>query len=156
MRTERDDAQDGEARGGGAIRRVTAMASLVATLDRRIVDVFDMLEELREATAGVSRLTDDGTELVADLRSRLDKLEAKLRVDADELKNAVLSKLDGIDLEGFGERMNAVERAIFNIEGAVTRLDRLVSGMVESVPDFITRRVKSRAVHPNADGLTEG
>ena len=145
MRTERDDAQDGEGRGGGPIRRVTAMASLVATLDRRIVDLFDSLEELREATAGVTKLSEEGTDLVADLRSRMDRLEAKLRVDVDEIKHAVLSKLDDVDLDGFGERMNNVEKAIYNIEGAVTRLDRLVSGMVESVPDFITRRVRARA-----------
>ena len=42
-------------------------------------------------------------------------------------------------------RLDGVEKAIFNIETAVTRLDRLVSGMVESVPDFITRRVRARA-----------
>src|SRR2546429_108717 len=83
--------------GGGPISRVTAVASLVATLDRRIVDLFDSIEELREATAGVSRLSEDGAELVTDLRSRLDRLEAKLRIDVDEIKNAVMSKLDAID-----------------------------------------------------------
>jgi hypothetical protein len=131
------------------------MASLIGTLDRRIVDLFDTVEELRQATAGVSRLSDDGQELIADLRKRLDRIEAKLRIDADEVKHAVLTKLEGIDLDGTGERLGAAEKAIFNIEAAVTRLDRLVSGMVESVPDFITRRVKSRAIHPDADDDVE-
>jgi hypothetical protein len=37
---------------------------------------------------------------------------------------------------------------------AVTRLDRLVGGMVESVPDFIARRVKARAIETDEEDLT--
>ena len=84
-------------------------------------------------------------DLLQDLRDRLDRIEAKVRVDTDEVKNAVLEKLGEIDAQGLGPRLDGVEKAIFNIETAVTRLDRLVSGMVESVPDFITRRVRARA-----------
>src|SRR5438874_5235988 len=98
MQPDSEGATDGDSRGGGPIARVTAVAGVVATLDRRIVDLFESLDELREATAGVSRLSDDGQELIADLRARLDRIEAKLRVDADEVKNALLAKLDGIDL----------------------------------------------------------
>ena len=142
MQTE----DDGDGRPRGPIQRVTAVASVVATLDQRIVDLFEALEELRTSAGSVSQLSDDAAELMADLRARMDRLEAKLRIDSDELKNAVLAKLDDVDIENFGERMSGVEKAIFSIEAAVTRLDRLVSGMVDSVPDFITRRVKSRSV----------
>ena len=113
-----------------------------------IEDLFESLDELREATAGVSRLSDDGQELIADLRARLDRIEAKLRVDVDEVKSLVLEKLEGIDVEGFGERMVEVEKAIFSIERAVTRLDSLVGGVIDTVPDFITRRVRSKAGQP--------
>jgi hypothetical protein len=133
---------------------MTAVASLVATLDRRIVDLFDTLEELRTATNGISQLSDDGSEIIADLRSRMDRIEAKVLIDTDEVKNAVLSKLGNIDFESFAIRMYGLEKAVYNIEAAVTRLDRLVGGMVESVPDFITRRVKSRAVEANDGDLT--
>jgi hypothetical protein len=70
----------------------------------------------------------------------MDRIEAKVRIDIDEVKNALLSKLEGVDLKGLALRMSAVETAVFNIEAAVTRLDRLVGGMVDSAPDFITRR----------------
>ena len=121
------------------------MAGVIATLDRRIVDLFESLDELRRTSATVSQLSDEGSDLLQDLRDRLDRIEAKVRVDTDEVKNAVLEKLGEIDAQGLGPRLDGVEKAIFNIETAVTRLDRLVSGMVESVPDFITRRVRARA-----------
>ena len=146
-----DAELNGDARGAGPIQRVTAMASLVATLDRRIVDLFDTLEQLRSATPGLSQLSDEGADLIAYLRSRMDRIEAKLRIDADEVKNALLAKLDGIDLQGLAIRMNRVEQAVFNIEAAVTRLDRLAGGMVESAPDFIARRVKSNAGEPDEE-----
>jgi hypothetical protein len=137
--------------GLGAIERLSQVASLVASLDRRIVELFASLGHISAASARLERLSEEGADLVADLRSRMDRLEAKLRVDVDEVKHLVLEKLEGIDLEGFGERMADVEKAIFNIERAVTRLDSLVGGVVDSVPDFITRRVRSRAGQPADD-----
>jgi len=136
---------DGDGRQTGALQRVGAVAGVIATLDRRIVDLFESLDELRRTSATVSQLSDEGSDLLQDLRDRLDRIEAKVRVDTDEVKNAVLEKLGEIDAQGLGPRLDGVEKAIFNIETAVTRLDRLVSGMVESVPDFITRRVRARA-----------
>ena len=138
--------------GGGPVQRLSASASLVTSLDRRIVELFDSLEEIRAATTGLSALSDDGGALVAELREKLERWDAKLRIDVDEIKQALLQKLDGIDVDGLGDRMSRAEEAIFNIESAVTRLDRLVSGMVESVPDFITRRVRARAAQPEDSG----
>jgi hypothetical protein len=41
--------------------------------------------------------------------------------------------------------MDTIEVSIQNIERAVTRVDGLIEGLVDTVPDFITRRVRSRA-----------
>jgi hypothetical protein len=55
--------------------------------------------------------TAEGADLLVDLRERLDRLEAKLRIDVDEIKNAVLSRLEGIDVERLGPRLNGLEQA---------------------------------------------
>src|SRR5439155_1986692 len=106
--------------GPGAIERISQVASLLATMDRRIVELFDSLGHIAAASEGLERLSVDGADLVADLRSRMDRLEAKLRVDVDEVRHLVVEKLEGIDLVGLGERMGEVEKAIFSVERAVT------------------------------------
>ena len=131
--------------GRGPLERIAAVAGLVATLDRRIVDAFTTLDRLGMASEGLDELLGDGTDLVRDLKSRLDRLERRLNDDLDELKEAIHAKLGDIDLRNMHGRMSDVEVSIKNIERAVTRLDSLVEGVVETVPDFITRRVRSRA-----------
>jgi chromosome segregation ATPase len=129
----------------GPLERIGAVAALVATLDRRIIDAFTTLDRLGEASAGLEELLGDGSDLARDLRSRLDRLERRLNADLDEIKEAIHAKLGDIDLRNMQGRMSDLEVSVKNIERAVTRLDSLVEGVVETVPDFITRRVRSRA-----------
>ena len=136
--------EDGDG-GRGPMERIAAVAGLVATLDRRVVDAFATLDWLGEASAGLEELLGDGSDLVRDLKSRLDRLERRLNDDLDELKEAALAKLGDIDLRNMQSRMSDVEVSIKNIERAVTRLDNIVEGVVETVPDFITRRVRSKS-----------
>jgi len=154
MQAERNDRENGDRGPGGPLQRVGAVAGVIATLDRRIVDLFESIDELRRTSTTVSQLSDEGADFLQELRERLDRIEAKVRIDTDEVKNAVLEKLGEVDVQGIGPRLDGVEKAIFNIETAVTRLDKLVSGMVESVPDFITRRVRARALNAEDDPLT--
>src|SRR5436189_6335792 len=79
--------------GRGPRERIAAVAGLVATLDRRVVDAFATLDRLGEASAGLEEFLGDGSDLVRDLKSRLDRLERRLNEDLDELKEAVLAKL---------------------------------------------------------------
>jgi hypothetical protein len=61
------------------------------------------------------------------------------------VKQAVLAKLDAVDVDGLRGRVDGLETSIHNIERAVTRVDSLIEGVVDTVPEFITRRVRSKA-----------
>ena len=127
------------------MERLTAIAGLVATLDRKVVDAFDALSRLGAASEELERLQEETSDLMADLRGRLDRLEARLYGDLDELKAAALAKLGDIDVQALGNRVDGMESSIRNIERAITRVDTLLEGVVETVPEFITRRVRARA-----------
>lgn len=135
---------DGSARGG-PVERLTALAGLVATLDQRVVEAFEALSRVGAASSELERLTGDTSNLMADLRGRLDRLEARLYADLDDLKAAAMARLEELDVRGFGERVEGIEASIANIERAITRVDSLLEGVVETVPDFITKRVRNRA-----------
>jgi hypothetical protein len=136
---------DDTSTSSGPVERITALAGLVATLDRRVVEAFDALARVGSASAELERLTEETSDLMADLRNRLDRLEARLYSDLDELKAAALDKLGDIDVRALGGRIDNLEVSIQNIERAVTRVDSLVEGVVDTVPEFITRRVRARA-----------
>ena len=141
--------------GPGPRERILALAGLVATLDRRIVEAFGTLDRLGEASAGLEQLLAEGEGLAHDLRSRLDRLEARVNSDLDELKEALMAKLADVDLRNMRGRLDGLEVSIRNIERAVTRVDSLIEGVVETVPDFITRRVRSRADRVEDDVFPE-
>src|SRR5690349_3280189 len=69
--------------------RITDLGRLVATLDRRLLQAFDTLDRLGESTAALDALADEGSDLVTDLRARLDTWDARLSADLDELKAAL-------------------------------------------------------------------
>jgi len=129
----------------GPRERIAALAGLVATLDRKLVQAFDTLGSLGETSEELDTLLKDGAGLVEDLRSRLDRLEGRLNADLDELKEALHAKLADLDVKSLGRRIDGLELSIQNIERAVTRVDGLVEGMVETVPEFISRKVRSKA-----------
>src|SRR2546423_12802689 len=88
---------DGEmTAGAGPLERVTAVAQLLTTLDRRLVEAFESISRVGAASEGLERFLQDGEELVDDLRARLDRLEARLNADLDDLKAEALSKLGEI------------------------------------------------------------
>ncbi|MFN2544184.1 MAG: hypothetical protein ABR600_06380 [Actinomycetota bacterium] len=138
-------ASGDEVASQGPVERLTALAGLVTSLDQRVVEAFDALARVGAASTELERLTAETSDLIGDLRGRLDRLEARLYSDLEDLKSAALAKLDDLDLKSMGGRMNSLEVAIQNIERAVTRVDSLVEGVVDTVPEFITRRVRARA-----------
>ena len=130
---------------GGLRERVVALTGLIATLDRRLVDAFETLDRVNAASAQLDELLDEGTDLVGDLRDRMDRLEARLNADLDEIKGAVMAKIGDLDIDSAKNRVDRLESSVQNIERAVTRVDGLIEGVVDTVPDFITRRVRSKA-----------
>ncbi|MFL5798730.1 MAG: hypothetical protein ACJ77A_12465 [Actinomycetota bacterium] len=127
---------------GSVTERMAGIGRLLTTLDQRLLETFDTLDRVGEASAALDGLASDGTDLVADLRSRMERLDRKVRADMNELKQALLAKLDEVDLSGFDERLQGLEVSIRNIETAVTRMDRVVEGAVEGAPGFVKRRVR--------------
>ena len=45
-------------------------------------------------------------------------------------------------MDGLGDRFDRLELSLSNIEKATVHLDQTMSGMVESLPDFLSRRIK--------------
>ena len=105
-------------------QRFASMIELLTTLDQRIITALDSLEEMR---------TSMGT------------LDERLNRDLDELRSAVKTKLDEVDLAAFEGRFGRLEQAILNIEKATINLDRNVAGAIEGLPDFITKKMKGPA-----------
>src|SRR2546423_8199858 len=86
-REERSVARDdGELTAAGPLERVTAVAQLLTSLDRRLVEAFESISRVGAASEGLERFLEDGEDLVTDLRQRLDRLETRLNTDLDELK----------------------------------------------------------------------
>jgi hypothetical protein len=122
--------------------RVANVGKLLSTFDRRLLDAFDTLDQLGETARGLDVLSADGEALVADLRERVDRWDAKLEADLAELKSALLAKIGEIEVGSLNGRLTTLEMSIKNIEAAVTQLDTVVEGTVEAAPDFVTRRVR--------------
>ena len=138
-------ADSGEGLGGALTRvpeRIATLVELVTTLDRRLLDALDGLEEMRSTVAGFESLGPAGDELVADLKERVARTDERINRDLDELKAAVLAKIGEVDLAGLGPRIDRLEAAVLNIERATVSMDQTLEGGVEILPDFLSRRVK--------------
>src|SRR4051812_45498092 len=96
--------------------RLVEMGRLVATLDRRVLHAFDTLERVGDSTAVLDSLADDGSDLVADLRARLDRWDARISADLDEIKSVLLTKLGELDVGTLNERITVLETTLLNIE----------------------------------------
>jgi hypothetical protein len=129
----------------GPVERLTALARLLTSLDRRVVETFDVISRVGEATQSVEKLTTDGSDLTAELRGRVDTIEARLYADLDEIKKVALEKLDDLDTTDLSRRIKATESAVLNIERGIVHLESLFEGIVEAAPGFMTRRVRERA-----------
>jgi chromosome segregation ATPase len=131
--------------GGSHLSKVTDrvgnLVELLTTLDKRILATFDSLEEMRSAVSALDSLSTDGEDLVADIRRRMARFDERLHADMDEIKSKLLSSLGR--MEGFEDKFERLETSLANIERATVHLDQTMSGMVESLPDFMSRRIKS-------------
>lgn len=122
--------------------RITGIGRLIGSLDRRLIETFETVDRIGHALEALDALTEDGSDLVADLRARMERMDAKLNADLDELKAVLMAKLGDLDVNSLNGRISALEATLGNIETAVTRMDAVVEGTVEAAPDFVTRRVK--------------
>jgi hypothetical protein len=124
-------------------QRVGSLLELLTTLDQRILTALDSVDRMSSSVSRFDGLGDSGDELVRDIRQRMDKLDVRLNQVIDEVHETVMAKIAEVDVKGFDDRLERLERAIYNIERATVSLDRSFEGGLEMLPDFLTKRMKS-------------
>jgi hypothetical protein len=127
-------------------QRIGALVDLLTSLDTRIIAALDGLEEMRATMGTVDELTADADHLVSDIQERIARFDARLDRDLNEIKETIVAKLGEIDVAGIGSRFERLEEAVFNIERATLNLDRIMEGALESMPDFVAKRVRAEGV----------
>jgi hypothetical protein len=130
---------------GGVFDRLGNLVELLTTLDVRVTNALEGLEEMRASVTGIDPVREDIAELVTDVKGKLDAADERLNRDLDEIKDLLMRKLGELDLTELGPRFDRLEAAIYNIERATTNLDRTIEGGMEALPDFVSRRVKGAA-----------
>ena len=152
---------EGDGAGFGLTKlpeRIGALIELLSTLDLRVRSALDGLEEMRTTVTGFESLGTEGDRLAADLQARIERTDARVNADLDELKAALLAKIGELDLTDIGPRFQRIEEAILNIEIATVSLDQSFEGALEMLPNFLTRRVKDegkKAAPPTTVDLAE-
>jgi predicted nucleic acid-binding Zn-ribbon protein len=130
--------------GGSHLSKVTDrvgnLVELLTTLDKRILATLDSLEEMRSAVSALDSLSTGGEDLVADIRRRIARFDERINADMDEIKSELLARLG--EMEGLAGRLDTLERSLASIEKATVHLDQTMTGMVESLPEFMSRRIK--------------
>ena len=124
-------------------QRVASVVELLTTLDQRILQALDSLEQMSSSVSMFDEVGDSGDQLVRDLQQRMAKLDDRLHRDLDELNVLLKAKLADVDITGFDDRLDRLEQAIYNIERATVSLDRSFEGGLELLPDFLTKRMKA-------------
>jgi hypothetical protein len=128
---------------GGLFDRLTNLVELVSTLDVRVTNALEGLEEMRTSVTGLDPVRDDVAELIGDLRNRLDAWDERLNRDLDDLKSLAIEKLRDLDLSDLTARFDRLEASMQNVERATTNMDHSLSGSMEALPDFLSRRIKN-------------
>ena len=123
-------------------QRVATLLELLTSLDQRIIQALDSLEEMRTSVGTFEGVGATGDELVRDVQVRIERFDERLNRDLDEIREALMAKLAEVDVAGFNDRLDRLEQAVFNIERATISLDRAFEGTLEMLPDFITKRLK--------------
>lgn len=123
-------------------QRVASVIELLATLDQRILQALDSLEQMRSSVTTFEGVGDSGDELVRDVQQRIARFDERLNRDLDELRDTLRAKLADVDVTGFNDRLDRLEGKIENIERATVSLDRAFEGVMEMLPDFMTKRLK--------------
>lgn len=124
-------------------QRVASVVELLTTLDQRILQALDSLEQMSSSVSRFDEVGDSGDELVRDIQERMAKFDERLHRDLDELNILLKAKLADVDITGFNDRLDRLEQAIYNIERATVSLDRSFEGGLELLPDFLTKRMKN-------------
>lgn len=152
-------ADDGAGVGDPLLRlpqRIGNVVELLTTLDTRLLNALDALDNMQRSVSAFDPVSEQADTLVADTQQRLASLDARLNRDLDELKAAILEKLDELDVTALGARFDRLETAVFNIERATLSLDRSFEGALELLPDFMTKKMKLEgnkvAPQPTGDG----
>ena len=153
------DDQGGAGLGDSLARlpqRVGSLIELLTTLDTRVLGALDALDNMQRSVTAFDPVSEEADQLVADARLRLASLDDRLRKDMDELKAALLAKLDELDVTSLGPRLDRLERAVFNIEKATIGMNRTLEGSVEALPGFMTRKIKEDGRRKSPDPAGEG
>ena len=124
-------------------QRVASVVELLTTLDQRILQALDSLEQMSSSVSRFDEVGDSGDELVRDIRQRMARFDERLHRDLDELNVLLKAKLADVDVSGINDRLDRLEEAIYNIERATVSLDRSFEGGLELLPDFLTKRIKT-------------
>jgi hypothetical protein len=131
------------------VARIAGMVELMTSLDTKILAALESLDQIRTTMSGFQELGAEGDVLIADIRSKIQKLDARMEAldgrinrDLDDLKAALLAKIEGLDTEGIGDRFDRLERSIMNIERATMNLDQAFEGTMDLLPNFMTKKIK--------------
>ena len=144
---------------GGLLDRLGNLVELITTLDVRVTNALEGLEEMRSSVTGLDPVRDDVEVLVADLKTRLDTWDRRLARDLDELKTLAIEKLNGVDelkaallakieevdVSDITTRFDRMETALMNVERATVNLNNIVQGGMEALPNFVSKRVQADA-----------
>lgn len=137
-------------------QRIGNVVELLTTLDTRLLNALDALDNMQRSVSAFDPVSEQADTLVADTQRRLAALDDRLNRDLDELKAAILGKLDELDVTSFGARFDRLESAVFNIESATLSLNQSFEGALELLPDFMTKNMKTDgnkvAPQPTGDG----
>jgi hypothetical protein len=135
---------------GSAVERISNLIELVTTLDKRLLAALDSMQAMEENMDRLGGVGTSGDELVADLRGRIAATDDRVNRDLDELKADLKAKLAEVDLSGYDDRFEKLERAILNIERATVNLDRMVEGAMSILPDRLERKVREEGAKSSA------
>lgn len=144
---------------GGPLERLANLVDLITTLDVRVTNALEGLEEMRTSVTGLDPVRDDVELLISDLKQRLDHWDDRLDRDLDELKRvaieklrgvddvkaAIMAKIEDVDLNDVNARLDRMETALLNVERATVNLNNIVQGGMEALPDFVSKRVQRDA-----------
>ena len=144
---------------GGLFDRLGNLVELLTTLDVRVTNALEGLEEMRTSVTGLDPVRDDAQLMMADLKQRLDVWDRRLGDDLAELKALAIEKLNGLDelkalameklgsleVNDVGDRFDRMERALLSVERETKALNSVLQGSVEALPNFMSKRVKQDA-----------
>lgn len=124
-------------------QRIGNLVELLATLDTRVLNALDALEDMQRSVAAFDPVGRRADVMMADTQRRIAAFDERLNRDLDEIKATILTKLGELDLTTIDSRLDRLESSIQNIERATVSLDQAFEGGLEMLPDFMTRKMKA-------------